>query len=107
MAVRQQVIAVETEILLSGKLPQNNVSARRPSAIAQKIPISSPNLELHAGGGDGVKETLTAGIPAPQKSDRAGPPWIVRRQRSVNLIAISERHVHQRFAECLVAFALV
>src|SRR5262249_49002098 len=107
MAARQEVIAVEPEIVLSGKLPQNNVSARRPSAVAQKIPISAPNLELDAGGGDGMKELLAAGGPPPEKSKRASPPWIVGWQRTVDLIAVSERHIDQRFTERRVVLTLV
>jgi hypothetical protein len=37
------------------KLAQNNVSAESPFTVAQKIPVSAPDLDFYTGGGDSVK----------------------------------------------------
>ena len=73
--------------------------AQCPSAIAQEIPISTPDFEVRARGGHRVKEALSARVPPSHKSEGAAPPRILGRQWAMDLIAISEWHIDERLAE--------
>src|ERR1700689_5038432 len=83
------------------------MSAESPFAIAKEIPVSAPNLEIHASGRDRVKQAFTSWFPPAQKSNVAVPPRILGLQWTMHLIAITERHIDNRFAEHLVLFLLI
>src|SRR5208282_5899910 len=70
-------------------------------------PVSAPDLDVYTGGGDSMKQALTSRFPPAQKSNGAAPPRVLGRQRTVDFIAISERHINNWSAEHLVLFPLI
>ena len=74
----QKLVAMQAEAIFSRKLAQNNISARRPLAVPQKLPVPPPDLEVYTGSGDSVKKTLTSRLPSAQKADGTTPASVLR-----------------------------
>ena len=54
---------METKLFLPRKLAENDLSARRPLAVPQKLPVSAPDLQVDPGRGNGVKEAARVEAP--------------------------------------------
>src|SRR5262249_24173435 len=89
------------------QLMQCEMPSWRPSAIAQKIPILAPDLDVSHCLGNCMEEPLPSRIPCPEKSYRRVPPWIVGGLPMMNFVAESQRHIDDWLAKCLVSFPLI
>ena len=66
-------IAVNSEAFASRQLAQNDLAARCPATVSEKVPISAPHLETHPDARHGCQKFLAARLPAPEKADVTGP----------------------------------
>jgi hypothetical protein len=74
----QKLVTMEAEPILPRKLPQNNVSARRPLAVPQELPVSTPNLEVYTSSDDSVQKTLASRFPSTQEANGTLPTSVFR-----------------------------
>jgi len=98
---------MDVEPILPRKLLQNDVSARGPLTVPQEFPITAPYLEVYTGGSDSVKKTLASWFPSAQKANCTVPAGVLRGQRTVDLITISQRHVNRWLANPFILLPLV
>src|SRR5258708_40218605 len=98
---------MEAEPISPRKLAQNYVSAEPPLTVPQKLQIPAPDLEVYPGSGNSVKQALAARFPPAQKANGTSPARVLRGQRTVDFITISERHIDNRLADSIVLIPLI